>query len=91
MKTIDVSDATDTLSDYARKGLKEALVVTRRGRPLLALTPIRKGDWESIAVATNPKFLVRSSSAPAGRTSLVCPPRRCAAVAASSAGPDSER
>jgi hypothetical protein len=57
MKTIDVADATDTLSDYARKGLKEALVVTRRGKPLLALTPIRKGDWESIAVATSPKFL----------------------------------
>jgi hypothetical protein len=57
MKTIDVAEATDTLSDYARKGLKEALVVTRRGKPLLALTPIRRGDWESIAVATNPKFL----------------------------------
>jgi antitoxin (DNA-binding transcriptional repressor) of toxin-antitoxin stability system len=57
MKTIDVADATETLSDYARKGLKEALVVTRRGRPLMALTPIRKGDWESIAIATNQKFL----------------------------------
>jgi len=57
MKTIDVGDATDTLSDYARKGLKEALVVTRRGKPLLAVTPIRRGDWESIAVATDPKFL----------------------------------
>jgi hypothetical protein len=57
MKTIDVADATETLSDYARKGLKEALVVTRRGKPLMALTPIRKGDWESIAIATNQKFL----------------------------------
>jgi len=57
MKTINVGDATDTLSDYARKGLKEALVVTRRGKPLLALTTTRRGDWESIAVATNPKFL----------------------------------
>jgi antitoxin (DNA-binding transcriptional repressor) of toxin-antitoxin stability system len=57
MRTIDVADATDTLSHYARKGLKETLVVTRRGKPLAALTPIRKGDWESIAVATNPKFL----------------------------------
>ena len=57
MKTIDVADATETLSDYARKGLREALVVTRRGKPLMALTPIRKGDWESIAIATNQKFL----------------------------------
>jgi len=44
MKTIDVAEATDTLSDYARKGLKEAVVVTRRGKPLLALTPIRLGE-----------------------------------------------
>ena len=43
MRTIDVADATDTLSQYA-KGLKEALVVTRRGKPLLALTPINKDD-----------------------------------------------
>ncbi len=57
MRTIDVADATDTLSQYARKGLKEALVVTRRGKPLLAVTPINKDDWESIALANNPKFL----------------------------------
>lgn len=57
MKTIDLADATDPLSDYARKGLKEALVVTRRGKPLLALTPIKEDDWESIALANNPKFL----------------------------------
>ena len=57
MKTIDVADATDTLSDYAKKGLKEALVVTRRGKPLLAVTPIKGDDWESIALANNAKFL----------------------------------
>jgi hypothetical protein len=57
MKRIDVADATHTLSDYAKKGLKETLVVTRGGKPVLALTPIKKGDWERIAIATNPKFL----------------------------------
>jgi hypothetical protein len=56
MKTIDVEDATGTLSEYARSGLREAVVVTRRGKPVLALTPVR-GDWESIAVATNAKFM----------------------------------
>ncbi len=56
MRTIDVADATDSLSHYARKGLKEALVVTRRGKPLLTLTPIKQDDWESIALANNPKF-----------------------------------
>jgi hypothetical protein len=57
MRTIDVADATTTLSQYAREGLKETLVVTRRGKPLMALTPIKKGDWESVALATSPKFM----------------------------------
>lgn len=30
MKTIDEAEATTSLSDYARKGIREALVVTRR-------------------------------------------------------------
>ena len=55
MKTIDVADANTTLSEYARKGLREALVVTRRGKRVLAVTPV-KGDWESIAIANNPEF-----------------------------------
>jgi hypothetical protein len=32
-------------------------VVTRKGKPVVAATPIRKGDWESLAVATSPTFL----------------------------------
>ena len=65
MKTIDVDEATTTLSDYARSGMREAVVVTRKGKPVLALTPVH-GDWESIAVATNPKFMaiVARSRAP---------------------------
>jgi antitoxin (DNA-binding transcriptional repressor) of toxin-antitoxin stability system len=56
MKTIDVADANTTLSEYARKGLREAVIVTRRGKPVLAVTPVN-GDWESVAIANNPKFL----------------------------------
>lgn len=48
--------ANTTLSEYARKGLREARVVTRRGKPVLTLTPV-KDDWESIAIANNPEFL----------------------------------
>lgn len=56
MKTIDVADANTTLAEYARKRLREAVIVTRRGKPVLAVTPV-KGDWESIVVANNPRFL----------------------------------
>ena len=30
--------------------------MTRRVKPVLAVTPV-KGDWESVAIANNPKFL----------------------------------
>jgi PHD/YefM family antitoxin component YafN of YafNO toxin-antitoxin module len=56
MKMIDVADANTTLSEYARKGLREAWVVTRRGKPVFALILV-KDDWESIAIANNPEFL----------------------------------
>jgi antitoxin (DNA-binding transcriptional repressor) of toxin-antitoxin stability system len=56
MKTVDVAEANTTLSEYARKPLREAVVVTRRGKPVLALTPIT-GDWESAVVANHPAFL----------------------------------
>jgi hypothetical protein len=32
------------------------VIVTRRVKPVLAVTPV-KGDWESVAIANNPKFL----------------------------------
>ena len=33
------------------------VVVTRGGKPVLALTSIKGGDWETVALATNPKFM----------------------------------
>ena len=42
MKTIDVAEATTTLSDYARRGLRETLVVTKRGKPVAQVVPIIK-------------------------------------------------
>jgi len=33
-------------------------VVTKRGKPLLAVMPLTKyDDWESVSLATNPKFM----------------------------------
>ncbi len=52
-----MTDATETLSAYARKLGREPLVVTRRGRPVVALMPLGEVDRESLAVSTNPKFM----------------------------------
>jgi prevent-host-death family protein len=57
VKTIEMKDATGSLSDYARKARKEPLVVTVKGKPVVALMPLAVGtDLENLAVSTHPKF-----------------------------------
>ena len=58
MKTLKLAEITGSLSDIARKGLRETVLVTKRGKPVLALVPLTKyDDWESVSLSTNPKFL----------------------------------
>ena len=58
MKSVRLSQVTGSLSDYARDGLREPVVVTRQGRPLVAVLPLtRFDDRESVAFSTNPKFM----------------------------------
>jgi prevent-host-death family protein len=58
MKTVRLSEITGSLSEYAREGRPEPLVVTRRGKPIVAVMPLTKyDDHESVSLATNPKFL----------------------------------
>ena len=58
MKTLKLAEITGSLSDIARKGLRETVLVTKRGKPVLALVPLTKyDDWESVSLITNPKFL----------------------------------
>jgi prevent-host-death family protein len=57
VKTIEIANATASLSDYTRKTRRETLVVTRHGRPLAALLPLKKTDWESISLSSNSEFL----------------------------------
>ena len=58
MKSVKLSDITGSLSEYAREGLRETVVVTRKGKPLVAVMPLTKhDDWESVSLSTNPKFI----------------------------------
>jgi antitoxin (DNA-binding transcriptional repressor) of toxin-antitoxin stability system len=56
MKTIEVSQATNTLGQYARELEEEPLVLTQDGHPIAALMPIDPADLESIALSLSPKF-----------------------------------
>ena len=58
MKTLKLTDVTGSLSEIARKGLREPVFVTKRGKPFIALVPLTQNDdWESVSLSTNPKFL----------------------------------
>ena len=57
MKTIEMSEATAPLSEYARRAHKETVIVTRRGKPVAALMPVDANtDLENLVVTTHPTF-----------------------------------
>lgn len=57
MRTLELSQATDSLATYARGVSKGAVVVTRRGKPVAALVPLKNSDLERVSLGTNPEFL----------------------------------
>jgi prevent-host-death family protein len=57
MKVVDLDDAKASLSEYAIRNRRDAVVVTKRGKPVSALVPLDRGaDLESFALSTNPRF-----------------------------------
>lgn len=70
MKTLDIAEATGTLGSYARRVQAGPLLVTRRGRPVMALVAMDEDDAASLRLAADPRFvsLVERSRAesPAG-------------------------
>ena len=57
MKTVEIDEATASLSEYAREARKQALVVTHKGKPVLALMPLPPNtDLENLVVTTHPTF-----------------------------------
>jgi prevent-host-death family protein len=58
MKTLEITQATAPLAEYARGVSKEPIIVTVSGKPIAALVPIENADWETIRLSTHPQFLV---------------------------------
>lgn len=57
MKTVELAEATGSLSEYAQKARKEPMVVTVNGKPVVALMPVSpQTDLENLAVTTHPTF-----------------------------------
>ncbi len=57
MKTLELTQATDSLAEYARKVLKEPVILTDEGKPVAALISIENADWETIALSANRQFI----------------------------------
>lgn len=57
MKSIEMAEAKNPLSEYARKMGKEPVILTDGGRPVAALVPIRNADHETVTLSSDPLFL----------------------------------
>ncbi|HLE41215.1 MAG TPA: hypothetical protein VI956_06900 [Nitrospirota bacterium] len=57
MKTIEITKATLSLSDYTKKVKKEPMIVTAEGKPVAALVRISNADIETVSLSNNPQFL----------------------------------
>ncbi|MEX2141006.1 MAG: type II toxin-antitoxin system prevent-host-death family antitoxin [Pirellulales bacterium] len=57
MNRIEINKATDPLADYVEAARKVPLVVTRRGKPLVAIVSVDQTDMECLSLGTNPDFL----------------------------------
>jgi len=56
VKTVEITEAS--LAEYGRKTAKETWVLTRRGKPVAAVVPIRRGlDFETFSLSHNPEFI----------------------------------
>jgi hypothetical protein len=56
MKTVEITEAS--LAEYGRKTAKETWVLTRRGKPVAAVVPIRRGlAFETFSLSHSPDFI----------------------------------
>lgn len=56
-RTIELTDATQSLADYAQQVDGGSIVVTRNGKPIAAVVALPNTDAETIALSQNPQFL----------------------------------
>ena len=57
MITLELSQATAPLSEYARNVKKNPVIVTVNGEPVAALVALENTDAETVSLSTNPQFL----------------------------------
>jgi hypothetical protein len=57
MKTLELTQATGTLAEYARDLGDEPVILVAEATPVAALVSLKDVDPESLSLSTNPEFL----------------------------------
>ena len=57
MKVVPLEETTLTLPQLEEMVKDGPVVLTRNGQPLLAVNDVSGSDWESLALASHPRFL----------------------------------
>jgi prevent-host-death family protein len=57
MKKMDIKEASAPLFEYATQVTNEPIVLTKNGKPYAAVISLKKEDWESVSLSTNPEFI----------------------------------
>ena len=56
MKRMTMSSAVGSLAEYAVSLGDEILLLTKHGRAVAAVVPLRNAHWEAIALSQHPEF-----------------------------------
>ncbi|OQX28188.1 MAG: hypothetical protein BWK80_01500 [Desulfobacteraceae bacterium IS3] len=57
MRTLDIGEATKPLAEYANIVTSGPVIITSRGKALMALIDLEHTDLESLSLGTNPDFM----------------------------------
>jgi antitoxin (DNA-binding transcriptional repressor) of toxin-antitoxin stability system len=57
LATIEIAEAAAALAEFARRAGTEPVILTEDGKPLAALVSLEGVDAETLALATNPRFI----------------------------------
>ena len=57
MKVVPLEGTTMTLPELVELARGEAIILSRNGQPLVSVRDVSGSDWESVALARDPRFV----------------------------------
>jgi len=57
MKSVALEETTLTVKELAALARKQPIILTRGGKPVVAVKDLSGADWESVSLANNARFI----------------------------------